>query len=533
LVQPVDIRPVDLKIVQTILRDTLPRDVRVWVFGSRAKWTTKDSSDLDIAIDAGRALTRNEQVSLADSFEESDLPYKVDFVDLNTVSESFKEIIERDKAPLPQTLSGGMRDWQTLVLGSACSKIGSGATPKGGKEVYLGGDTSLIRSQNIHNDHFSDNGLVYINDNQAEELKNVVVQKNDVLLNITGDSVARCCQVDPKVLPARVNQHVAIIRPKPDILDARFLRYYLVSPFMQDRLLGLASAGATRNALTKSMIESLDIRAPSLKEQKAIAAVLGALDDKIELNRRMNATLEATARALFKSWFVDFDPVRAKMEGKQPFGMDAATAALFPSRLVPSPLGDIPEGWEVKQFKDAANFYNSKRVPLSSREREQRKGSYRYFGATSVMDYVDNYLFDGTYVLVGEDGSVITEKGFPFLQYVWGKFWVNNHAHVLQGKNGWPTEAIYLILAQSNIQHLVTGAVQPKLSMGNLSALKFASPSSQITTAFCDQIAVFFEKIKAISNENVELERTRDYLLPKLISGDIRIPDAEKFVEAA
>lgn len=426
-----------------------------------------------------------------------------------------------------------MREWQTLTLGTVCSKIGSGATPKGGKEAYRGGRTSLIRSQNIHNDYFSKDGLVYISDQQANELKNVIIQQGDILLNITGDSVARCCQVVPDVLPARVNQHVAIIRPKPDFIDARFLRYALVSPHMQGRLLALASAGATRNALTKSMIEALAISAPAIPEQKAIAAVLGALDDKIELNRRMNATLEAIARALFKSWFVDFDPVRAKMEGKQPFGMDAATAALFPSRLTESELGVIPYEWSVKLFKDAVNFYNSKRVPLSSREREQRKRDYRYYGATSVMDYVDNYLFDGTYVLVGEDGSVITEKGFPFLQYVWGKFWVNNHAHILQGKNGWSTEAIYLILAQSNIQHLVTGAVQPKLSMGNLSALKFICPSPQIITAFCDQIGVFFEKIKSISNENAELESTRDYLLPRLISGDIRILDVEKFMEAA
>lgn len=263
-----------------------------------------------------------------------------------------------------------MRDWRALTLGAACSKIGSGATPKGGKEAYLGGKTSLIRSQNIHNDHFSNNGLVYINDDQADELKNVVVQQDDVLLNITGDSVARCCQVDPKILPARVNQHVAIIRPKPDILNARFLRYYLVSPLMQGQLLGLASAGATRNALTKAMIESLSIHAPALAEQKGIAAVLGALDDKIELNRRMNATLEAMARALFKSWFVDFDPVRAKMAGKQPqearsaagatesvLGfMDAATADLLPSRLVPSPLGDIPEGWSIVPVIDSAEF---------------------------------------------------------------------------------------------------------------------------------------------------------------------------------
>src|SRR5690606_29464865 len=130
---------------------------------------------------------------------------------------------------------------------------------RGGKEAYRGGKTALIRSQNIYNDRFVREGLVYIDDAQAHELRNVVVEEEDVLLNITGDSVARCCQVDPDVLPARVNQHVAIIRTQPDVLDARFLRYVLVSPTMQSHLLALASAGATRNALTKAMIESLTI----------------------------------------------------------------------------------------------------------------------------------------------------------------------------------------------------------------------------------------------------------------------------------
>jgi len=175
-----------------------------------------------------------------------------------------------------------------LTLGAVCSKIGSGATPRGGKEAYRGGATSLIRSQNIYNDRFVHEGLAYIDDDQANELRNVVVEADDVLLNITGDSVARCCQVDPGVLPARVNQHVAIIRPRPETLDARFLRYSLVSPVMQAHLLALASAGATRNALTKGMLEKLVIAAPSLPEQRAIAHILGTLDDKIELNRRRN-----------------------------------------------------------------------------------------------------------------------------------------------------------------------------------------------------------------------------------------------------
>jgi len=251
----------------------------------------------------------------------------------------------------------------TLKLGKHCQKIGSGATPRGGKDAYKGGSTALIRSQNVYNERFHHGGLAYIDDVQADELRNVEVQANDVLLNITGDSVARCCMVDTSILPARVNQHVAIIRTKPEELDARFLRYTLVSPAFQSRLLALASAGATRNALTKSMIEGLEIDAPPLPEQKRIAHILGTLDDKIELNRKMNATLEAMARALFKSWFVDFDPVRAKMEGRQQEGMDSETAALFPDELVESELGMIPRGWEVTTLGDLLEVLETGRRP--------------------------------------------------------------------------------------------------------------------------------------------------------------------------
>lgn len=164
--------------------------------------------------------------------------------------------------------------------------------------------------------------------------------------------MARCCQVASDVLPARVNQHVAIIRPQSNSLDARFLRYVLVSPIFQTRLLALASAGGTRPALTKLMIEELEIPHPPLAEQKAIASILGSLDDKIELNRRMNETLEAMARALFKSWFVDFDPVRANLDSTRFAGIDKTTAALFPAHLEDSPLGKVPVGWCVLKFSD-------------------------------------------------------------------------------------------------------------------------------------------------------------------------------------
>ncbi len=207
----------------------------------------------------------------------------------------------------------------SLHLGDVSLKIGSGATPKGGKDVYLqSGDISLIRSQNIYNDRFERPGLVYLTPEHAKQLDGVAVQAGDVLLNITGDSVARACQVPDDVLPARVNQHVAIIRPDPKFVDSRFLRFFLVSPSMQQHMLGLAAAGATRHALTKGMIESFELPNISLTTQRAIGVALGALEDKIDRNRRTNKTLEAMAQTLFKDWFVDFGPVRAKMEGRSP-----------------------------------------------------------------------------------------------------------------------------------------------------------------------------------------------------------------------
>ncbi|MDW7979607.1 MAG: restriction endonuclease subunit S [Verrucomicrobiales bacterium] len=264
-------------------------------------------------------------------------------------------------------------EWQRIRLGTVCKKIGSGATPRGGGEVYLAnGPVALIRSQNVHNDGFRHDGLAYISHEHAAELQHVEVREGDVLLNITGDSVARCCQVDPSILPARVNQHVAIIRPDADKLNPRFLKYLLISPDTQSRLLSLAAAGATRPALTKRMIESLDVLVPPLPEQRAIAHILGTLDDKIELNRRMSQTLEQMARALFKAWFVDFEPVRAKMEGRWRRGqslpgMPADTYDLWPARLVPSELGEIPEGWGVGSFSTIVELLRQQVKPQNGR----------------------------------------------------------------------------------------------------------------------------------------------------------------------
>ena len=240
---PVDIRPDHLAIVQEILRVHLPAGFKVWVFGSRANWTTKDSSDLDLAVEGAAKLDHKAMVGFEVAFEESDLPYTVDVVDLKAVSSGFRQIVEGQRVLLPSM--GGQVNIcdrrHEVALGDVCTKIGSGATPRGGKDVYLEeGGYTLIRSQNVHNDSFHRGGLVFIGEDHANELQHVEVFEEDVLLNITGDSVARVCQVAPDVLPARVNQHVAIIRPDPADLEPSYLRYYLASPAMQTLLLSWA-----------------------------------------------------------------------------------------------------------------------------------------------------------------------------------------------------------------------------------------------------------------------------------------------------
>ena len=518
----IDISPQNWRIVRDILQRHVP-DREVWAFGSRAKWTAKDFSDLDIAIIDDEPMSISLMADLREAFQESALPFKIDIVDWAAITPLFRKVIEVNKVSL---LGAGCHrhPWPIVRLGDHCVKIGSGATPKGGKEAYLAsGPYYLIRSQNIYNEGFSWGGLAYISEEQAKKLDGVAVNAGDVLLNITGDSVARVCSAPEKVIPARVNQHVAIIRPDDTSFDSRFIRYFLASPKQQDLLLGMASAGATRNALTKGMIEDLRIPKPSMPEQTEIADVLSSLDDKIVLLRETNATLEAIAQSVFKSWFVDFDPVCAKAEGREPEGVPPEIAELFPSEFEESELGHIPKGWNAGCMGDVVSILDSKRIPLSGRQRAERKGVYPYYGAASVMDYVDDYLFDGVHVLMGEDGSVANLDGTPIVQYVWGKFWVNNHAHVLLGKNGISNEHLLLSLKRTNITAYMTGAVQAKLNQGNLCKIPFLLPSHPVCQVFGEFVEAIFSKIRLNTDAYRSLSDIRDSLLPRLMSGSMNL----------
>lgn len=427
-------------------------------------------------------------------------------------------------------------EWTTFRLGDVCSKIGSGATPRGGSEVYLErGPYSLIRSQNVYNDSFHHDGLAFIGEKHAAELENVEVKKDDILLNITGDSVARACQVDPDVLPARVNQHVAIIRPDREKLDPRFLRYYLVSPEMQAKLLSWAGAGATRNALTKGMIESFEIPAPSdINEQRAIAHILGTLDDKIELNRRMNETLEAMARAFFKSWFVDFDPVRAKAERRDP-GLPKPLADLFPDSFEDSELGEIPKGWSVGILGDVAEhprrgvqpdeiepttpYIALEHMPkhcitlsewdaadgLESNKFRFKKGEILFGKLRPYFHKVGIAPVDG---VCSTDIVVVAPRAQEWLGFVLGH--VSSDAFVEYTNAG------------------STGTKMPRTSWSDMARYAVVIPPDNVANAYTSQIRAAVERIIVSIHESRSLATERDTLLPKLISGELHIEAREQ-----
>lgn len=216
---------------------------------------------------------------------------------------------------------------------------------------------------------------------------------------------------------------------------------------------------------------------------------------KFMIFNSINENLEQQAQAIFKSWFVDFEPSG----------------------------GVMPEDWRNGTVKDIIDLHDSKRVPLSGAQRDKMDKIYPYYGATSCMDYVDNYLFDGIYLLLGEDGTVIDENGFPVLQYVEGKFWVNNHAHIITGKLGFTVEILYLLFKQTNVKSIVTGAVQPKISQANLKKVPVIIPNIDDLSRFNNVIQPIFSMIRKNREENQRLAALRDTLLPKLMNGEIDV----------
>ena len=373
-----------------------------------------------------------------------------------------------------------------------CKKVCSGGTPnRKHLDYYENGIIPWLNTGEVafnriyHTEKFiTEKGL----DNSSAKW----IPANSVIVAMYGATAAR---VAISKIPLTTNQACCNLVIDENVADYRYVYYYLYNQYA--KLASLANGGAQQN-LNAGQIKEYPIDLPSLRVQKSIADVLSFLDDKIEVNSRINDNLLDQAQTLYKQHF--------------PYSVQ----------------DDLPDGWRIGTVGEIIEIHDSKRIPLSGADRmKMEKKIYPYYGAASLMDYVDNYIFDGKYLLLGEDGTVVDDAGYPILQYVWGQFWVNNHAHILTGRLGFNVESLYMLFKQTPVKSIVTGAVQPKISQANLRSVQVVIPPEHNLKEYNDLVEPLFSLLRANEEECKSLAALRDTLLPKLMSGEIDVSDIQ------
>ena len=456
--------------------------------------------------------------------------------------------------------------WETRSLKSLATKIGSGATPAGGRESYFSEGIPLIRSMNVHFRGFDRTGLAFLSDQQADELSNVIVQANDVLLNITGASIGRVTIAPVEMAGARVNQHVTIIRPISELFS-RFLSIFLASPSVQ-RMIDEIQVGATRQALTKAMIEQFAIPLPPLAEQKRIVAKvdeLMALCDRLESQQQEREEKHKALSRASLARFADaptpanlqfiFHPsytiapadlrksiltlaVQGKLVPQDPNDepalalLDQITAhktalanegKLRSSTNVKSMTDeeakfDIPSNWSFVRFGEIMVNRDGERIPVSKEERETKEKTYDYYGASGVIDKIDGYLFDKPLLLIGEDGANLINRSTPIAFIARGKYWVNNHAHVLDGISEDFLKFIELHINAINLEKYITGTAQPKMNQAKMNSIPIALPPLAEQKRIVAKVEELMKLVDALETQLAASRATAANLLAALVA---------------
>ena len=401
-----------------------------------------------------------------------------------------------------------MSEWKKVKLIDCCLKIGSGSTPKGGSTVYVESGTSFIRSQNVYNLSFDYNGLTHITEDAANKLNGVTIFNDDILLNITGDSVARTCIVPNDVLPARVNQHVAIVRADCKMINSRFLNYYLASPGMQAHMLSLAvGKGASRNAMTKQMIENFEVPCPSLSTQHRIATILSRYDSLIENYQKQIKLLEEAAQRLYKEWFVDLH---------------------FPGHENTKIVDGVPEGWEKKPISQLGEYLNGFAFkPSDWQESGKPIIKIKEMGNGVSNDTPRNNGERVSVKYLVKAGDLLFSWSATLMVTVWSgeEGWLNQHLFKVTPAKGIGRE--FLLQSISNtieeFQNLTTGSTMKHIQRNKLDQVFVNVPDDEIMTSYSDLAECMRNQILHLSSQIRLLTEARDRLLPKLMSGEIEI----------
>lgn len=419
------------------------------------------------------------------------------------------------------------------------------------ENAELGGDGPIfLRAGHVTDTHIDFAGVERFRPELADRVRSKMAQAGDVVVTTKGNSTGRVTFVTAEMPPFVYSPHLSYWRSlSPDRLCPGFLRYWSRGSEFTGQLLGLKASTDMAPYLSLIDQKRLKITLPPPEQQESIAATLGVLDDKIDLNRRMSGTLEAMARALFRSWFVDFDPVRAKQEGRQPPGIDAATAALFPDSFEDSPLGPIPAGWHIETVgKVIEGLYDGPHAtPPDSAE-----GAV-FLGIANVLDN----RVDLTEVrrisevdwprwtrrITPSEGDIVFTYEATLGRFAMIPEWLRcclgrRMALVRPKAGGMPPCFLYHHFTSRHFQELLAARTVSGATVDRISLLEFPSypvivPPSQLVTRLESVARPIWDRIHSNLQQNTTLADLRDALLPKLLSGEIRVKAAERLVETA
>ena len=376
-----------------------------------------------------------------------------------------------------------MAEWQTVRLGEIVKTNQSTYSPK----------------ENWQFVNYLDTGNITMN--KIDEIQYINTAK-DKLPSRARRKVKTNSIIYSTVRPNQL--HYGIIKEQPDnflvstgftVIDVNydkavpdFIYYALTKQEVTEQLQAIAEQSVSAYpSLKPSDIENLELMLPDKKAQERIVDILRSIDEKIKENNAINNNLYEQMLSIFNN--------------------ARRTSA-----------------WNKHKLSDVLIFFDNLRKPLSSIQREKMAHIYPYYGAASIVDYVEDYLFDGTYILISEDGAnVIDSFGHPLTQYTYGKFWVNNHAHIVKGSNGYSEALVYSMLGTLNMQSIVTGAAQPKINQANLRNFEAVLPEREEAQLLSELLNPMLQQMLHHDQENEKLSELRDILLSQLMSGSLDV----------
>jgi type I restriction enzyme S subunit len=529
LSEAIDITGTQRGTILALLERLLP-NTEVWAYGSRVKWTSRPQSDLDLVVFTTQEQQRQID-ALREAFEESDLPFRVDLFVWDEVPKSFRKQIHADhvalvggherSSTLARTFGRMVNEWTRRRLVNLCD-ITRGASPRpihdwiatSGIPWVKIADATATASRYIEQtrEHIRCEG----------RSRSVTVFPGDLILsNSASPGIPKFMNIE-----ACIHDGWLLLRNFRG-LDRLFTYYLLLHE--RDALVGKGTGSVFTNLKTETLKQHA-VTVPKVAEQRAIARVLGTLDDKIELNRRMNQTLEAMARALFKSWFVDFDPVRAKMEGRDT-GLPKNIADLFPNQLVDSELGPIPQGWDVRTLEECFNLTMGQSPPGRTYNKDSEGLPFFQGRSDFGFRYPENRKFCTAPTRIAHTGDTLVSVRAPVgdINMTWERCCIGRGVAALRHKSGSMSFSYYCTWRVQTVlrEYEHTGTVFGAINKCQFEALRMVEPDPNVVAAFDAYARPLDDRIRSSTAESRTLAALCGTLLPKLMSGAMRVEKSD------